>query len=165
MRPKILLFALCMVLAISPLAAACSNNESSQAPATSTDVLNSNYALWISQNITDYSFTLQISMFIGGSGNRISIDIHDGVAQNYDQVSDAPAYLPDWIIEGYDTIDKLFANIKDAYESQADSIAVSYDTEFGFPSQAAVDPVAEVLDEQWGFTVSDFTPLPDGTAA
>ena len=126
-------------------------------------VFNSNYDLWSSKHITDYSFDIRISAFFPGSGNLIHIEVRDGIAQGYNQETQPYQTFPDMIIRIYDNIEKLFAQIKDAYENEADTISVSYDSEFGFPNHADVDPIRAMLDEQWGFTVTDFTPLTNGT--
>ena len=150
-------------LALLVTLAACSS-----VPLTSADALseyNHNYDLWSSKHITNYSFDIRISAFFPGSGNLIHIKVRDGVAQGYTQETQPYQTFPDLIIRGYDNIEKLFAQIKDAYETEAYSISASYDANFGFPEHAAVDPVKDVWDEQWGFTVTNFMPLENGSVS
>ena len=145
------------VIVIVFAGAACQNNPPSTTTYSNAD-FDRNYALWAGKHITDYSFDIRIKVFVPGSGNPIHIEVQNGVAAEYNQTSEIPAPLPDWIISGYDTIEKLFTRIENAYEEQAHSVTVGYDPVYGFPNEASVDPVEMMVDEEWGFTVTNFAP-------
>jgi hypothetical protein len=138
---------------------ACAVSSSGSTP--DDKLLSTNYELWESKHIANYSFDIRISVFVPGSKNLIHIEVRDNVVQSYHQETVPYATFPDFIIQRYDTIEKLFAQIEDAYENEVDTISVSYDAELGFPNHAEVNPELDVFDEEWGFAISDFTPLED----
>ena len=60
----------------------------------------------------------------------------------------------------YDTIDGLFSWIREILKSRPSSVEIEYDPMFGFPRRVFVDPEELIADEEYGFTVEMFTPLP-----
>jgi hypothetical protein len=141
---------------------ACSASPSAFTPGDK--LLNTNYELWKSKLITNYSFDNRISVFMPCSENLIHVEVYNDNALKYTQETNPYASLPDWIIDGYDTINKLFERIQKAYDEEADTITVSYNTGFGFPSHAEINPELTVFDEEWGFTVTNFTPLENNSS-
>jgi hypothetical protein len=155
-KQKFILIEFCLaVMLLSNFACIISSSSS----ITGDEILRNNYELWKSKHMTNYSLDIRIRVFIPGSANLIHVEVRNSNVLKYTQETNPYASLPGWIIDGYDTIDKLFERIKTAYDEKADTITMSYDAEFGFPEYAEVNPESAVFDEEWGFTVTNFTPL------
>jgi len=58
------------------------------------------------------------------------------------------------------TIDLLFAEIDAAVSDGADSVTVTYDTAYGFPTEIAIDQSQEIADEEMYYSISGFEALP-----
>jgi hypothetical protein len=56
------------------------------------------------------------------------------------------------------TIDGLFAILQDAIDEQAVSIRADFHPQLGYPTEAFIDYVANIADEELGFTASDVEP-------
>jgi len=61
----------------------------------------------------------------------------------------------------FDTADKLFEVIRDAYDRKADTISVAYDASSGIPISVTIDYLKNAVDEELAFTVGKFELLPD----
>ena len=138
------------ITAVSLGAAAC---------APSTDCgYDCGYRLWTDWDISDYSYDIQIMGFLPGGGSTVRIEVRGGAAVSHTQGDTTTGELPDSVVTLYDTIDKLFARIRDAYVNKAASISAVYDPGYGYPLHASVDPIKEAIDEEWAFTVTGFEP-------
>lgn len=58
----------------------------------------------------------------------------------------------------FSTIDGLFAILQDAIDEQAVSIRADFHPQLGYPIEAFIDYVANIADEEVGFTASDVEP-------
>jgi hypothetical protein len=58
----------------------------------------------------------------------------------------------------YSTIDGLFDRLQAALDEEPVQFEVEYDGEFGFPSSASIDISPQIADEEYSFTVENFTP-------
>ena len=61
-------------------------------------------------------------------------------------------------VERGETIEALFDLIAEAYERGAESIAVDYDPEWGYPTSVGIDYSAQMADEEIAYRVSDLRP-------
>ena len=63
------------------------------------------------------------------------------------------------LFQGADSIEDLFAAVQDAIDQRVDKLQVEYDPSFGYPKLISIDPIENAVDEERGYTVSDFIPL------
>ena len=59
---------------------------------------------------------------------------------------------------GYHTIDSLFDVIQDAIADEADQLTVSYNSEFGYPTNVEIDRMINAIDDEYTFTASAYSP-------
>jgi hypothetical protein len=60
----------------------------------------------------------------------------------------------------YATIDRLFAELGSDAVRQADKLSVTYDSTYGFPSEATIDFIELATDDELYLSVAAFEPLP-----
>ena len=59
---------------------------------------------------------------------------------------------------GYHTIDSLFDVIQDAITDEADQLTLSYDSEFGYPTNVAIDYNVSAIDDEYTLTANAYSP-------
>jgi len=98
-------------------------------------------AKWWRAAVPTYSFTYTDS---GQMGPRSS-DLHvvDGLAS-----APAPQGVPA-------TIDDVF-RLLEKEKAQADKVTANYDDQLGYPTSVNIDEQASVIDDEWGFTITNF---------
>ncbi|CAN5807315.1 hypothetical protein BH11MYX2_BH11MYX2_17870 [soil metagenome] len=67
------------------------------------------------------------------------------------------AAVPTQVAVNLRTLRGLFDTVQTLIDQGAASVVVTYDTELGYPKQASFDPIAEAVDDEWGFSVSQFS--------
>lgn len=126
----------------------------------SSDV-NSDQAKWQNANISHYRYELSISCFcIFSQDMPLVIEVKDGqvVSMEYKSGKEIdPALLEQF--QRYDTIDKIFAELEKAHGS-ADRVEVTYDDQYGFPTQITIDQAQQAADDELYLTISNFEVLP-----
>ena len=146
---KIILVMLALILA------ACS--------AGSTSDFDKNLAKWSGANISHYRYQLFIGCFcpFGGDmpltievkdGEVVSMTRSDGTAVN----STDPSYD---IFESYATIDRVFLKLEADQSGDADEVIATFDSNYGFPANVAVDNIKEAIDDEISYQVSEFEVL------
>jgi hypothetical protein len=121
--------------------------------------LEKNQRLWQSQGTSGYRYQLQVFCFCPTEiTSAVVIEVHGGVASRMYYVWDGSAVTNDFF-DRFDTIDKLFEVLKDAYNRKAYEVLVEYDTTRGFPVRVSIDYIKEAVDEELAFTVSEFLTL------
>ena len=122
-----------------------------------------NQRIWQDSGITHYRFNLSISCFCAFRDQMpLSVEVRDGqiiamAASDGILVLDTDPNYP--FFAPHATIDQLFADIDEAYKSGADSVTVTYDPTYGFPSEIAIDPSQQMADEEMYYSVSGFEAL------
>ena len=59
---------------------------------------------------------------------------------------------------GYHTIDSLFGVIQDAITDEADQLTVSYNSEFGYPTNVEIDYMSNSIDDEYTLTANAYSP-------
>lgn len=117
-------------------------------------------ALWESQGIEHYRFTLSRSCFCLARG-PVVIEVRNGKVVSIVDAetggSEVDGFAVSEIFGDVDTIEELFGRI-DAAEGAA-VLQVSYDATFGYPAEIYIDQSELMADEEIGYTVSDFEVL------
>lgn len=123
-----------------------------------------NYAKWQKAGITHYSFSLGIGCFCPfGDKMPLNIEVKDGEILSMKSSDGTPISSTDPEFETfsrYATIDRIFSELKAALGGEADEVTVSYDATYGFPTQISIDYIKQAVDDEMGFTISDFEKLP-----
>ena len=123
--------------------------------------LSRNQQLWNSKNISDYSYRLQL-----GTGFRppytadVIVTVRDGISTGYEVAGEPQNPNPDHITP-YDTFEKMFDLLRQAYQVEGDQVAVTYDPTFGFPAWSRSYSIDNSLDIHFAITISDFSPVPN----
>jgi uncharacterized protein YceK len=116
---------------------------------------------WQNAGISHYRYELAISCFCVFSQDMpLVIEVKDGevVSLEYKSGKEIDAANME-LFQRYDTIDKILAELEKA-QSQADRVEVTYDENYGFPTQITIDQVAQAADDELYLTISNFEVLP-----
>lgn len=110
-------------------------------------------ARWEEANIEDYSLTYLKSCFCPQV--HLQVTVEDGViVAIHDLVADTAftAPFPDYTVPG------LFDAIGEALRRGPAEFTGVYDAVHGAPVSAAFDPIANAVDDEWGFSVQLLQP-------
>ena len=125
------------------------NDEPAQSPA----------ALWQSQAIDDYRYTLQVGCFCLVDITRpVIVEVKDGQVAAITYVDDGTAADP-VLFERYTSIDKLFAIINEAEAQEPARLDVTYDEVTGVPQSINIDISEQMADEELYLEISNFEAL------
>ena len=109
---------------------------------------------------SDYAYTLNVGCFCIVTG-PIRITVEDGEVTGVEELAererDEPA-VDDVVAERSVTLVELGDIVRRA-RREADKVDVEYDPTYGFPTSVAIDWYKDAVDDEIGYTVSDFTPL------
>lgn len=146
---KIILLMLTLILA------ACSGGAASE--------FDKNLAKWNGANISHYRYSLFIGCFCPFGGDMpLTIEVKDGEIISMTRVDGAPISQTDpsyGVYESYATIDRIFLKLEADLTGEADDVAVTYDSSYGFPANVAVDYIKEAVDDEISYQISDFEGL------
>jgi len=126
--------------------------------------LSRNQQKWQDANITHYRFELSIGCFcVFRDQMPLTVEVRDGQIVHMAAVDGTLVLDTDQNYEFYAphaTIDLLFAEIDAAVKDGADSVTVTYDATYGFPTEIAIDQSQEIADEEMYYSISGFEALP-----
>jgi hypothetical protein len=115
--------------------------------------LQANRQKWTQSGVTDYTFTLRMDCFCAINGPVRVVVVADSARQvtmeSTGEVLNAP-----WI----PTIKKLFDFIDQQIARPAAVLQVTYDPTLGYPTRIVADPIANAVDDEVTYTVSNVTP-------
>ena len=139
------------------LFATTTGNSSGEIPAAENPAVVENpQALWESQNINSYRYTLQVGCFcIQEMVRPVTIEIIDGEVASITYVDDGTTADPQ-LFERYDSVDELFAIINDVELQNPVRLDVTYDETYGVPLSVNYDIDEMIADEELYLTISDF---------
>ncbi len=144
-----------LLLAAFPAAVSCTGPVPAE--------LTRNEQLWKDQGLRSYDFTVQRQCFCPEDWRGpVNVQVRNGVAVSVTYVGIA-ANVTEGKFDNANTIDKLFAILKNAYtgkgdfEQKAFSVNVTYDSRLGYPSDFFIDVSQTTIDEEQGYTVTNFT--------
>ena len=126
--------------------------------------LSRNQQKWQDANITHYNFELNISCFCAFRDQMpLTVEVQDNQIVHMAAVDGTLVLDTDQNYEFYAphaTIDLLFDELEAAYNESADSVTVTYDATYGFPTEIAIDFSQEMADEEMYYSISGFEALP-----
>lgn len=116
-------------------------------------------ALWESQDIDSYRYTLQLGCFCPPEVREpVVIEVINGETASITYAADGTAANPEWF-DNYDTVDKLFNVINTAEAQNPARSDITYDETYGVPLSVSIDISEMMADEEIYITVSDFEPI------
>jgi uncharacterized protein DUF6174 len=117
--------------------------------------LQANRQKWSQNGFSDYTFTLRMDCFCAINGPVRVLVIADS-ARQVTMESTGEVLNASWI----PTIKKLFDFIDQEIARPAAVLQVTYDATLGYPTKIVADPIANAVDDEITYTVSNVSPLP-----
>jgi Family of unknown function (DUF6174) len=144
-----------LLLGVATLLAACSLFPGStlSPKELALRALADHQAQWASKQIDDYTFTITAQCFCPFT-DPIDVQVVDGVVVAVTKAGQA--VQPNEVIGIPKTVTELFAVI--TAHADAATLSVEWDPGFGFPASIQVDSIANALDDEFGYTVTNFRP-------
>lgn len=113
-------------------------------------------ALWKQKQPAHYAYTLQRSCFCPPEFNKpIEVRVFRGLVQQATLLPEGKPLPADRKQDAL-TVEGLFKIIQDALDSNAESVNVKYDPQFGFPTSISIDRSRMIADEEINLSASDF---------
>ena len=113
-------------------------------------------ALWEANRAEEYSFVLAPICFCPQYLlDPVTIRVVDGVVASVTYVESGEVPEHDGFGR-YVSIDEPFDTIQEAIDGEASQVTVSYDPTVGYPTDARLDYDANMADEEYVFTASDY---------
>ena len=130
---------------------------------TRTEVeLDSHLSLWQQARLGDYTYEYNVLCECSDNfGQPIKVTVTNGEIESvvYAESGDPPVVvLTHRGAPRYHTIDRLFDMIQDAINDEADQITVSYDSEFGYPTNIEIDSNVNATDDEYTLNATRFLP-------
>lgn len=110
-------------------------------------------AQWASKQIEDYTFSISAQCFCPFT-DPVDVTVVGGVVTGVTKAGQA--VQPNEVAGIPKTIIELFAVV--TTHADAAALAVEWDSAFGFPASIQVDPIANAIDDEVGYTVTNFRP-------
>ncbi len=123
-------------------------------PGRSLDQFNGAKRIWDRQNPADYAVTIERLCFCQNAGPVRVVVVNRLVLSRTVVATQQP--LPANLSEAYPDVPGLFAIVRDGYV-RADAINVSFDQQYGFPTDATIDYIKNAIDDELGLKVTNFS--------
>ena len=115
---------------------------------------------WQAAGLMDYRFTLSHGCDACGPAlfGPVVIEVHRGdvTMRQYARTGEP---VPANITSSFPNIEGLFGFIIAELEGGAESVSVDYDLLLGYPVRISIDRVRRAVDDEEGYTVTEFTVL------
>lgn len=156
MRRFPFLIVLALLTGLAALAG-CSSTESE-----AIRMLKQNEKKWAEQSQffkQSYTYTIRIGCFCPNDiTSPVSILVDSGKTESIVYEDDRTPATNE-VFTTIDTIEDLFAIIRNAINDKVDELTVEYDPILGYPVTISIDPNKSAVDEERGYTVLDFAIL------
>jgi len=121
-----------------------------------------NLGTWNQQGISHYQFNLFVGCFCVFSQDMpLTIEVKDDLIVSMEYASGNPIDANNIeYFRRFATIDRLFTEVENLVNGEADEVIVTYDPTYGFPAQISIDYIKNAADDELSLTVSDFEALP-----
>lgn len=143
-----------LLLGLAAVLAACSLLPgASPPPPDAIRALAEHQAQWASKGLDDYTFTITMQCFCPFT-DPLQVTVVDGVVTTITKAGQA---VEPREVDGLPkTVPELFAVV--AAQTGAASVTVEWDPAFGFPTSIQVDSIANAIDDEFGYLVTNFRP-------
>lgn len=134
------------------LAAGCGGGASDP----SGEALTRARTLWQSQGLTRYAYTVRRVAFQAPETlGPWRVEVRNGVST----VTRLDGTTVDPNTEAQ-SVEAMFTAVEGALKQSGVSVNATYDPIRGFPQSVAVDPYAQMADDEWGYQITEFALLP-----
>ena len=144
---------------------ACNNAEPDPMLARAQVELDSHRTLWEQTRSSDYTYEYNVLCECSDNfGQTVKVTVTAGAIESvvYAESGEFGRKAGDPpVVSGsprYHTIDSLFDVIQDAITDEADQLTLSYDGEFGYPTNVAIDRNVSAIDDEYTFTANAYSP-------
>ena len=134
------------------------------AACSTSTAFDKNLMKWNDANISHYRYQLLISCFCPfGEDMPLTIEVQNGEVVSMTRPdgslvdSSNPSYTT---YVSYATIERVFSELGLVLTGEAEDVAVSYDSTYGFPVEISIDYIKEAIDDEMWIGVSNFEVLP-----
>lgn len=115
--------------------------------------LDKNEKLWLDHQITNYQINTRVICFCMMTDEITIVVENNEIARAF--FTQSGVFLNEQQLEQLLTIEEHFELIREAYSQDADHINVSYDPNFGFPTQIDVDYSYSIADDEFTYTLAN----------
>lgn len=107
-----------------------------------------------------YRYTLSLLIFAPPENTGpVVVEVRNGVPEPVTPaISDVEINAA--AFKAYDTMEELFAVVEKARARNPETMEETYDTRYGYPAAVSIDYDHRMADEEFGFRVTNFEPLP-----
>ena len=144
---------------------ACNNAEPDPMLARAQLELDSQRTLWEQTRSSDYTYEYNVLCECSDNfGQTVEVTVTAGAIESVvyaesgefgRKAGDPPVVFGS---PRYHTIDGLFDVIQEAINFEADRLTVSYNSEFGYPTDVAIDQFVNAIDDEYSLTASAYSP-------
>jgi hypothetical protein len=122
-----------------------------------------NLRKWDDANPTHYRFRLSLICFcIFTDQMPLTVEVKDGDVVSVTNQAGETVLPSDDLYQYYEpylTVDHLFAELGVVLSGEAEEVLVTYDSNYGYPANIAIDYIKEAIDDELSIQVSDFEVL------
>ena len=116
--------------------------------------------LWDALEIRDYQFTYNVACFCGFVGpNPAIITVRDGVVTRVEYPIGSAQGSGSYPVQGYPTVDSLFARIERVQEKNPAELDVDFDETYHYPRSIDIDYIKNAIDDEISYGVTGFKVL------
>lgn len=137
-------FVIILVASLAPIGAARAQNT------TEADIARAE-AAWRGAVLSEYVITVVVNCFCSGAGRPMAFPVKDGSAEPLGTMDEGELKLYSF----YNTVEKLFADLRQAVARRPFRLAVTFHPQLGYPTSADIDPVQNAIDDELRFHVLD----------
>ena len=137
---------------------ACNNAEPDPMLARAQVELDKHRTLWEQTRPNTYTYEYNVVCECSDNlGATVKVTITNG---DVESAAYADPRATPWLsgVDRYLTIDSLFDVIQDAITGEADQLIVSYNSEFGYPANIAIDNNVTAIDDEYYLTANAYSP-------
>ena len=143
---------------------ACNNADPDPMLARAQVELDSHRTLWEQTRSIDYTYEYNVLCECSDNfGQTVKVTVINGGIESvvYAESGESGKEGEPPVFAGsprYHTIDGLFDVIQDAITDEADQLTLSYDGEFGYPTNVAIDYNVSAIDDEYTLTANAYSP-------
>ena len=116
-------------------------------------------AAWAATGLESYSYHFARVCFCRPIILSGTVNVRDGTVVGVTNAFDGSQPIPNPDLSEFKSVEQLFEVIRQAKLQQADTIAIKYDPVLRFPARVMLDFLADAVDDEIEYEVSDLEPI------
>ena len=138
---------------------ACNNAEPDSRLAREQVELDSHRMLWDTTRSSDYTFEYRVTCECSDHLDQtVKVTVLDKDIESVVIAESGEPTVDTGPTTRYHTIDSLFDVTQDAITGEADQLTVSYNSEFGYPTNIEIDYNVNAIDDEYTLTATAYSP-------